>query len=76
MVHQDVQVKDVYFQPRLDGAKVELTLENQSGSTREVVPALDFVSRQTGAIMTPKAASPAVTLRAGETTTVTLDTGS
>jgi hypothetical protein len=44
VVRPQVHVKDVFFQPRLDGAKVELTLENQSDRPCQVLPALAFTS--------------------------------
>lgn len=75
VVRQAVQVKDVYFQPRLDGAKVELTLENQTDKACKVTPAIAFISRRDGAPLKQRSAFPAVTLKAGEVTSITLDTG-
>ena len=75
VIRPDVQIKEVFFQPRLDGAKVELTLENQSDSECAVVPQLGFTSLQNGAAMNPNATYAAVVLKPGEEKTVTLDTG-
>ena len=75
VVHRDVQVKDVFFQPRLDGAKVELTLENQSTTACEVVPQIDFTSLRTGEVIAPKSAFSLTALQPGEASTITLDMG-
>lgn len=75
VIHQNVQIKDLFFQPQLNGAKVELTLENKSDSPCEVTPQLSFTSKQTGAEMHPQAGFSPVNLKPGEVKTVTVDTG-
>lgn len=75
VAHRDVHVKDLFFQPRLDGAKIELAFDNLSGTVRDVVPEIAFTSKQTGLVMTPQAAFAPITLKTGEVVSVTLDTG-
>lgn len=75
VVRREVQVKDIFFRPRLDGARVELTLENQSERACQVLPRFSLTAKGGGpaSIALPEAAP--VTVGGRGTVDVTFDTG-
>ena len=75
VIRQAVQIKDIFFQPRLDGAKIDLTLENQSEAICEVVPQIELTNKLTGAVLKTTGSVAAAKLKVGEVATLTLDTG-
>jgi beta-galactosidase len=74
-VHDPIEIRDLFFRPRLNGAAIELELANATTTTTTVQPVITLVERATGRALPTTQALPPIAIPAGATT-ATIDTGS
>ena len=72
-VHDPVEIRDLFFRPRLDGAAIDLELANATTATT-VQPVISLVERATGRALPVSSALAPIAIPAGGTT-ATIDTG-
>jgi hypothetical protein len=73
-VHDPVEIRDLFFRPRLDGAAIDLELANATTVATTVQPVIRLVERATGRALPTTQTLPPIAIPAGATT-ATIDTG-
>jgi beta-galactosidase len=73
-VHDPVEIRDLFFRPRLNGAAIDLELANATTNATTVQPVISVVERATGRALPITAPLAPITIPTGSTT-ATIDTG-
>ncbi len=73
-VHDPVEIRDLFFRPRLNGAAIELDLANATDGATTVTPEITLVERASGKVLPGTRVQAPISVPVGATS-VTIDTG-